>query len=107
MDLQFTSATPELIEFSATATYESGGQGTYSFKAPADGKDHLITGSATTYAYTVENGVLTETQKDPDGTLTKGTFARSANGKEGVWTYTITNPDGSIIHQKLVFAKMS
>lgn len=105
MVLEFTSATADSIEFTATATYENGAQGTYSYKAPADGKDHKLVGSESTYAYSVENGVLTETQKDSDGTLTKGTFTRSANGKEGIWLYTITNPDKSVIHQKLVFTK--
>ena len=107
MVVKVTSANTELIVFTTTATYESGMEGTYSFKGPADGKDHPLTGSASTYCYSEENGVLTETQKDADGTVTKGTWFISANGKEGTWTYTVTNPDASIVHQKLVFTKQA
>ncbi|WP_263360021.1 hypothetical protein [Acidicapsa ligni] len=107
MTIKFTSATPELIEFTATVTYDSGSQGTYGYKAPADGQPHQLSGSASTYAYSVENGILIETQKDPDGTITKGSFTRSAKGTDGVWVYTITNPDASITHQKLLFTKVS
>jgi hypothetical protein len=107
MTVKFTSATSELVEFTASVTYDSGSQGTYSFKAPADGTAHPLTGSASTYAYSVENGILVETQKDPDGTITKGSFTRAAKGDLGTWAYTITNPDGSITHQKLVFMKIS
>lgn len=105
MTIEYTAATMESVEFNATVTYDNGGQGVYSFKGAADGKDHALTGSSSTYAYSVENGVVTETQKDSDGTLTVGTFARSANGKEGTWTYTITNPDKTVVSQKLVFTK--
>jgi hypothetical protein len=105
MTLKVTTATPDLVEFSASATYDSGMQGTYSFKGAADGKDYPLTGSASTYSYHEENGALIETQKDPDGTVTKGTWSVSANGKEGIWMYTITNPDASVSHQKLVFIR--
>jgi hypothetical protein len=106
MTVKVTSATSDLIEYTATATYGTGSQGTYSFKGPVDGKEHPLTGSASLYSYSDDNGVLVETQKDPDGTLTKGTWALAPNGKEGTWTYTITNPDASIVHQKLVFTRV-
>jgi hypothetical protein len=27
----------------------------------------------------------------------------SANGKVGTWIYSVTNPDGTVIHSKLIF----
>jgi hypothetical protein len=38
--------------------------------------------------------------------VTKGSWSVTANGKEGTWTYTVTNPDASITHQKLVFTRI-
>ena len=57
MVMKVTSATTELIEYSVSATYDSGSQGSYSFKGPVDGKDHQLTGSASTYSYSDEGGV--------------------------------------------------
>jgi hypothetical protein len=47
--------------------------------------------------------VVHETQRDPDGTITKGDFTVSANHKIGTWLYTITSPDGTVVKQKLIF----
>ncbi|MGD0733085.1 MAG: hypothetical protein ABR956_17610, partial [Terracidiphilus sp.] len=81
----------------------SGFSFSYSFKGAADGKEYPITGSTSVYSYTQEPGVVHETQKDSDGTITKGDFTVSAKGKLGIWNYTITNPDGTVVTQKLVF----
>ncbi len=105
MVFKVTAASPDKIEYTVVATYESGTQGTWGFSGPADGKLYKLSGSESSYGYTMDAGVLTETQKDPDGTVTKGVWSLSKNGKEGTWTYTVTNPDGSLDHQKLVFAK--
>ena len=136
MTVKVTSDTPALIQFSVDQTTESGFNVSYSFKGAPDGKPYPLTGSSSVYSYTEEPGVVHETQKDTDGTLTKGDFTVSANtpapakpaatsktkpgakttvssetqasakaetGPIGTWLYTITNPDGSIVQQKLVF----
>jgi len=103
MTSKVTSDTPALIQFSVDQTVESGFQVSYSFKGAADGKEYQLTGSSSLYSYTEEPGVVHETQKDADGTITKGDFTVSPNGKVGTWNYTITNPDGTVIKQKLVF----
>jgi len=54
-------------------TTENGFAVSYGFKGPADGKEYPLTGSSSVYSYTVEPGVVHETQKDADGTITKAT----------------------------------
>jgi hypothetical protein len=103
MAVKVASDTPELIQFAVDQTTESGFAVSYSFKGAADGKDCPITGSSSVYSYTEEPGVVHETQKDADGTVTKGDFTVSANGKVGTWIYSVTNPDGTVIHSKLIF----
>jgi len=103
MTVKVTSDTPELIEFTVDQTTESGYAVSYGFKGAADGKPYPLTGSSSVYSYTEEPGVVHETQKDADGTITKGDFTLSANGKVGTWNYIITNPDGTEVKQKLVF----
>ncbi len=103
MTVKVASDTPELIEFSVDQTTENGFAVSYNFKGAADGKDYPISGSSSLYSYVEEPGVVHETQRDADGTLTKGDFTVSANGKVGTWLYTVTNPDGSVVHSKLVF----
>jgi hypothetical protein len=103
MAVKVTSDTPELIQFAVDETTGSGYQVSYSFKGAAGGKEYPITGSATVYSYIEEPGVVHETQRDPDGTITKGDFTLSPNGKVGIWIYTITGPDGTVLKQKLVF----
>lgn len=97
---------PELIKFSVQMTAPTGMTFSYSYKGAADGKDYPAVGTSSTYAYTEQDGVVTETEKDSDGTVTKGTFALSANGKIGTWTYTVTDPQGGITHEKLVYDKL-
>jgi hypothetical protein len=103
MVIKVTSDTPELIQFSVDQTTESGFAVSYSYKGAADGKEYPIIGSSSVYSYTEEPGVVHETQKDADGTITKGDFAVSTNGKVGTWNYTVTNPDGSVVKSKLIF----
>jgi hypothetical protein len=103
MTVKVTSDTPELIQFSVDEATGAGFQAAYSFKGAADGKEYPIAGSATVYSYTEEPGVVHETQRDPDGTITKGDFTVSANHKIGTWLYTITSPDGTVVKQKLIF----
>jgi len=103
MTVKVTSDTPEMIEFTVDQTTSSGFSVSYAYKGAADGKEHPITNSSSVYSYTEEPGVVHETQKDPDGTITKGDFTVSANGKVGTWMYTITSPDGTVAKQKLVF----
>jgi hypothetical protein len=104
--LNVTSDTPDLVAFQTTYTSANGMQFTWKFSGPADGKDHAADGTATTYAYTHDGDTVTETQKDTDGTLTKGTFTLSANKKLGTWNYTITDPQGAITTQKMVFDRV-
>ena len=106
MLVDVTSDTPEAVVFSVTQTAENGMMFTYKFNGPADGKEHPAEGTSTLYAYTEEGGVVTETQKDTDGTITKGTFALSANGKVGTWTYTITDPQGAVTHTRWVYDRV-
>jgi hypothetical protein len=103
MTVKVTSDTPELIQFTVDQTTGSGFTVSYDFKGAADGKDYPITNSSSVYSYTEEPGIVHETQKDPDGTITKGDFTLSANGKVGTWAYSITNPDGTVVTEKLVF----
>jgi hypothetical protein len=103
MSIDVTSDKPELIQYDVAATAGNGFAYTYSFKGAADGKEYPISGSSSVYSYTEEAGVVHETQKDPDGTITKGDFTVTPNGKVGTWMYTITNPDGTVVKQKLVF----
>jgi len=103
MTVKVASDTPELIQFSVDQTTGNGYTVSYSFKGAADGKDYPITGSSSVYSYTEEPGMVHETQKDADGTVTKGDFTVSANGKVGTWTYTVTNPGGTAVHSKLIF----
>ena len=103
MTVKVTSDTADLIQFSVDQTLENGFAVSYSFKGAADGKEYPIVGSSSVYSYTEEPGVVHETQKDADGTVTKGNFTVSANGKVGTWNYTVTNPDGSTVTQKLIF----
>ena len=106
MLVEVTSDTPESIVFNVKETAENGMMFTYTYKGAADGKDYPAQGTSTLYAYTEEGGVVTETQKDTDGTVTKGTFALSAGGKVGTWTYAITDPQGAVIHTKLVYDRV-
>ncbi|HVJ08256.1 MAG TPA: hypothetical protein VM554_07715 [Acidisarcina sp.] len=106
MLVNVTSDAPDSIVFSVTETAESGMTFTYKYKGAADGKDYPADGTSTTYAYTEEGGVVAETQKDTDGTITKGTFTLSPNGKVGTWIYTITDPQGGVIHTKLVYDRV-
>lgn len=103
MTINVTSDTPDLIQFSVNQTTADGFDVTYSYKGAADGKEYPIIGSSSVYSYTEEPGVVHETQKDSDGTVTQGDFTLSLKGKVGTWLYTITNPDGSVVKQKLVF----
>jgi hypothetical protein len=126
MTVKVTSDTPELIQFSVDETVGSGFNVSYSYKGAADGKPYPIVGSSSIYSYTEEPDVVHETQKDTDGTLTKGDFtvtvistpapksATTTKGAKavvqpatkntrGTWIYTITNPDGSVVKQTLVF----
>jgi len=103
MTVKVTSDTPALIQFSVDQTLENGFAVSFSYKGAADGKEYPIVGSSSVYSYTEEPGVVHETQKDADGTLTKGDFTVSANGKVGTWIYSVTNPDGSVIKSKLIF----
>jgi hypothetical protein len=50
---------------------------------------------------------VTEVEKDSDGTVTKGTFALSADGKIGTWTYTVTDPQGNATHEKLIYNRVT
>lgn len=101
------SDTPELIKFSVQMTAPTGMAFSYSYQGAADGKDYPATGTSSTYAYTEQDGVVTETEKDSDGTVIKGTFALSPNGKIGTWTYTVTDPQGNVTHEKLVYDKQA
>jgi hypothetical protein len=103
MTVKVVSDTPQLIQFTVDQTTASGFAVTYGFKGAPDGKDYPLIGSSSIYSYTEDTGVVHETQKDLDGTLTKGDLTVSPNGKVGVWNYTITNPDGSTLKQKLIF----
>jgi hypothetical protein len=103
MTVKVTSDTSELIQFAVEQTMASGFAVSYSFKGAADGKEYPITNSSSVFSYTEEPGVVHETQRDPDGTITKGDFKVSANGKVGTWEYIITSPDGTVATQKLVF----
>jgi hypothetical protein len=107
MLVKVTSDTPELIQFEVTATMQNGFNVSYSYKGAADGKEYPIIGSSSVYSYTEESGVVHETQKDTDGTVTKGDLTVSANGKVGTWNYTITNPDGTVYKQKLIFDRVA
>ena len=86
-----------------TGQLTDGTPSNYSFSHNFDGKEYPVVGSSSVYSYSEEPGVVHETQKDADGTITKGDFTVSAKGNVGTWLYTITNPDGSVIKQKLVF----
>ena len=103
MTVKVVSDTPELIQFSVIQTVQNGLQVTYGFKGAADGKEYQLIGSSSIYSYTEEPGVVHETQRDADGTITKGDFTVSPNGTVGTWIYTITNPDKTTVTQKLVF----
>ena len=103
MTIKVASDTPELIQFSVDQTTESGFAVSYSYKGAADGKDYPIVGSSSVYSYTEEPGIVHETQKDADGTVTKGDFTVSANGKVGTWIYSVTNPDGTVVKSRLIF----
>ena len=105
MVVKVASDTSELIQFEVSQTAANGFTVSYSYKGAADGKEYPIVGSSSVYSYTQEAGVVHETQKDADGTLTKGDFTVSANGKIGTWNYIITNPDGTVFKQKLVFER--
>jgi hypothetical protein len=106
MVMDVTSDTPSSIVYSVTETAESGMTFTLKFKGAADAKEYPIEGGSTLYSYTEENGVVNETQKDTDGTITKGTFVVAPNGKSGVWTYEITDPQGGVIHTRMVFDRV-
>lgn len=106
MLVDVTSDKPDSIVFSVTETAESGMTFTYKVKGAADGKDYPAEGSSTLYAYTEEGGVVNETQKDTDGTVTTGTFTLSPNRKVGTWVYTITDPQAGVIHTKLVYDRV-
>ena len=103
MVLKVTSDTPDIIQYTMNLTTPGGLFVSYSFKGAPDGKEYPLTGSSSVYSYTQEPGVVHETQKDSDGTITRGDFTVSAKGKVGTWIYTITNPDGTVVTQKLVF----
>jgi hypothetical protein len=107
MQVQVSSDTPALVKWSTTMTAANGMAFTYTFEAAADGKDHAAAGTSTTFAYTEDSGKVTETQKDTDGTVTVGTFAVSPSGKTGTWSYTITDPQGNVVHQTLVFDRVA
>lgn len=106
MLVKVESDTPELVKFSVTMTAASGMTFSYEYKGAADGKDYQATGSASTFAYTEQDGVVTEVEKDSDGTVTKGTFAVSADGHVGTWTYTVTDPQGNVTHEKLIYNRV-
>lgn len=106
MQVQVTSDTPGAVKWSTTMITTGGMQFTYSFAGAADGKDHPAVGTQTTYAYAEDGANVTETQKDTDGTVTVGTFSVSPSGKTGTWTYTITDPQGNVVHEKLVFDRV-
>ncbi len=103
MSIKVDSDTAALIQFEVSETTANGFSVSYGYKGAADGKEYPIIGSSSVYSYTEETGVVHETQKDADGTLTKGDFTVSTNGKIGTWVYTITNPDGTVAKQKLIF----
>jgi hypothetical protein len=105
MTLKVTSDTADLIQFEVSQTAGNGFAATFSYKGAADGKEYPIVGSSSVYSYTQEAGVVHETQKDADGTLTKGDFTVNSSGKIGTFDYTITNPDGTVVKQKLVFER--
>jgi hypothetical protein len=106
MTTKVSSDTAALVQFSVDQTTESGMAVSYSFKGAADGKAYPLTGSSSVYSYSEDPGTVHETQRDTDGTLTKGDFTLSASGKVGTWLYIITNPDGTVVKQKLVFARI-
>lgn len=103
MLLKVTSDTADSIQYEVNATAGNGFAFSYSFKGAPDGKEYPIIGSASVYSYTEGPGVVHEIQKDTDGTITKGDLTVSANGKVGTWDYVITNPDGTVVKQKLIF----
>ena len=107
MLVKVESDTPELVQFSVTMTAANGMAFSYSYKGAADGKDYPATGTSSTYAYTETDGAVTEVEKDSDGTVTKGTFAVLPNGKVGVWTYTVTDAQGNVTHEKLVYDRVA
>ena len=103
--LDVTSASPDMVKWTTTFTASNGMSFTMTYAAPADGKDHAAEGTATTYAYTLAGPSVTEIQKDPDGTVTTGTF--TVKGKTGIWTYTIKDPQGNETHQTEVFDRVA
>jgi hypothetical protein len=105
--VQVTSDTPALVKWSTTMTAANGMEFTYTYEAAQDGKDHPAQGTSTTYAYSEDGKTVKETQKDTDGTVTVGTFTVAANGKTGTWTYTITDPQGNVVNQTLVFDRVA
>jgi hypothetical protein len=107
MVVNVTADLPDRIEFSVDQVTADGFNASYSYKGAADGKEYPIIGSSSVYSYNEEKGVVHETQKDSDGTITQGDFTVSTNGKVGTWLYTITSPDGTVVKQKLVFDHVS
>ncbi|MGB7549180.1 MAG: hypothetical protein WBM14_15685 [Terracidiphilus sp.] len=107
MTVKVTSDTPALIQFTVEQTTESGFAVSYGFKGAADGKEYPLTGASSVYSYTEEPGVVHESQKDTDGTITRGDFTLSAKGNVGIWLYTITSPDGTVAKQKMVFERIT
>lgn len=107
MVMQVTSDTAVLVKWSTTMTAANGMQFSYSFEGAPDGKDHAAQGTATTYAYSEDGTTVKETQKDTDGTVTVGTFTVAPNGKTGIWTYAITDPQGTVVNQTLVFDRVA
>ncbi len=107
IELKVATDTPELVASETIYTAANGMEFSWKFSGPADGKDHPADGTSTTFAYTHDADSVTEIQKDTDGTLTKGVFTVSPNHKTGTWNYTITDPQGAVTVQKLVFDRIS
>lgn len=106
MLVKVESDTADLVQFSVTMTAANGMTFSYSYKGAADGKDYAATGTSSTYSYTETGGSVAEVEKDADGTITKGTFVVLPNGKVGVWTYTVTDSQGNVTHEKLVYDRI-
>ncbi len=101
-----TSDTPDLVKFETSYTASNGMTFSWKFSGPADGKDHPADGTSTTFAYSRDGDNEVEVQKDTDGTVTKGVLTLSPNKKVATWNCTITDPQGAVTTEKLVFDRL-
>jgi hypothetical protein len=103
-EFTMTQDTAAMVSWTETSVDGDGNKTETSFGAPEDGQMHPVRGVAGQRASVSPEGKLQI--KMADGSLHEMQESLSADGKQAIYTGTVTTKDGKTFHQKWVFDRV-